>query len=128
MVIDDRSTGAEINAYLALAAETGQDQAATNPENLGFTRRVNRGMRLHRERDVVLLNSDTVVSGDWIDRLQRAALSNPMVGTANPLTNASHIGSYPFRDPVGDVAFEISDGELDALAARANQVDMSRCT
>jgi hypothetical protein len=78
-------------------------------------------MKLHLERDVVLLNSDTLVSGTWIDRLQRAALSDPMVGTANPLTNASHIGSYPFRDPVGDLAFEISDEELDALAARANQ-------
>ena len=120
-MIDDASTDLELKAYLAHLAELGRVTLLTNLENLGFTRSANRGMKLHPERDVVLLNSDTVVSGDWIDRLQRAALSNPMVGTANPLTNASHIGSYPFRDPVGDVAFEISDEELDALAARANQ-------
>ena len=121
VVIDDASTDLELKAHLVLLAETGRVTLLTNPENLGFTRSVNRGMKLHRERDVVLLNSDTLVSGDWIDRLQRAALSDPMVGTANPLTNASHIGSYPFRAVVGDVAFEISDEELDALAARANQ-------
>ena len=121
VVVDDASTDLELKAHLVLLAETGRVTLLTNPENLGFTRSVNRGMKLHRERDVVLLNSDTLVSGDWIDRLQRAALSDPMVGTANPLTNASHIGSYPFRALVGDVAFEISDEEVDALAARANQ-------
>lgn len=121
VVIDDASTDPELKAYLAHLAKLGRVTLLTNLENLGFTRSANRGMKLHPERDVVLLNSDTVVSSDWIDRLQHAALSSPMVGTANPLTNASHIGSYPFRDPVGDVAFEISDEELDALAARANQ-------
>jgi GT2 family glycosyltransferase len=121
VVVDDASTDLELKAHLVLLAETGRVTLLTNPENLGFTRSVNRGMRLHPERDVVLLNSDTLVSGDWIDRLQRAALSDPMVGTANPLTNASHIGSYPFRVIVGDVAFEISDEELDALAAKANR-------
>ena len=121
VVIDDASTDPELKAHLALLAETESVTLLTNPENLGFTRSVNRGMKLHPERDVVLLNSDTLVFGDWIDRLQHAALSDPMVGTANPLTNASHIGSYPFRTPVGDVAFEISDEELDALAAKANQ-------
>lgn len=121
VVIDDASTDPELKAHLAQFAEAGLVTLLTNPENRGFTRSVNRGMQLHPERDVVLLNSDTLVSSDWIDRLQLAAFSEPMVGTANPLTNASHIGPYPFRIPVGDVAFEISDEELDGLAAEANR-------
>src|SRR5271166_1644818 len=60
IVIDDASTDLELKAHMALLAETGRVTLLTNPENLGFTRSVNRGMKLHPERDVVLLNSDTL--------------------------------------------------------------------
>ena len=117
VVIDDASTDDALKASLAQLARDGRITLLTNETNLGFTRTVNRGMRLHADRDVILLNSDTLVYGDWIDRLRRAAYAEPRIGTANPLTNASHIGCYPFRQADGQVRFEISDAELDALAA-----------
>ncbi|MGG5821409.1 glycosyltransferase family 2 protein [Falsiroseomonas sp. HW251] len=117
VVIDDGSTDEALKASLAALAAEGRITLLTNERNLGFTGTVNRGMRLHPDRDLILLNSDTLVFGDWIDRLRRAAHSGPRVATANPLTNASHIGSYPFRRADGQVRFEISDAELDALAA-----------
>jgi hypothetical protein len=55
-----------------------------------------------------------------LDRLRNAAYPDPRVGTVNPLTNASHIGCYPFRESNGHVAFEVSDEQLDTLAAAAN--------
>jgi GT2 family glycosyltransferase len=119
VVVDDASTDTELRAWLTALAEAGKLTLLTNAENLGFTKSVNRGMQLHTDRDVLLLNSDTVVHGDWLDRLHRAADARPMVASVNPLTNASHIGCYPFRKPDGDVAFEISDARLDALAAEA---------
>lgn len=122
VVIDDGSTDAALKASLAALAADGRITLVTNETNLGFTRTVNRGMRLHPARDVILLNSDTLVFGDWIDRLKRAAHADPRTGTANPLTNGSGIGGYPFRHPDGKVAFEMTDAELDALAATLRPV------
>jgi GT2 family glycosyltransferase len=120
VVVDDGSTDAGLKGHLEALARDGRITLLTNERNLGFTKSVNRGMKLHPDRDVVLLNSDTVVHGDWLDRLRRAAHAAPMIGTANPLTNASHIGCYPARTADGAVTFEVSDAELDAMAAEAN--------
>ncbi len=122
VVIDDASTDDALKAALARLARDGHITLLTNEHNLGFTQTVNRGMRLHPGRDVVLLNSDTLVFGAWVDRLRRAAHSGPRVGTANPMTNGSHISAYPFRHADGQVSFEISDAQLDALAAGVRPV------
>jgi GT2 family glycosyltransferase len=122
VVIDDGSTDDGLKAALATLAAEGRITLLANERNIGFTGTVNRGMRLHPGRDVILLNSDTLVFGNWIDRLRRAALSGPRIATANPLTNASHIGAYPFRHPDGQARFEIGDAELDALAASIRPV------
>ncbi len=67
-----------------------------NEKNLGFVATVNRGMALHRDRDVVLLNADTVVHGDWIDRLRRAVYDEAHNnGSATPFSNDATICSYP---------------------------------
>jgi GT2 family glycosyltransferase len=121
LVVDDASTDRELKAWLAQLAEAGRLTLLTNVVNLGFTKSVNLGMQLHPNRDVLLLNSDTVVYADWLDRLRRAAYSQPRVASVNPLTNASHIGSYPYRSANGSVRFEISDQRLDALAAEVNR-------
>ena len=121
VVIDDTSTDAALKASLAKLAQDGRITLLTNERNLGFTQTVNRGMRLHPGRDVVLLNSDTLVFGDWIDRLRRAAHSDSRVGTAGPMSNGTCISCYPFRASDGKVAFEVTDAEIDAMAAEANR-------
>ena len=76
-----------------------------NQSNLGFVRTVNRGMALHPDRDVVLLNADTIVKGDWIDRLRKAVYGEAHTGTATPFSNNATICSYPrfcFSNPVAD--------------------------
>jgi GT2 family glycosyltransferase len=52
-------------------------------------------MRLAGRRDVVLLNSDTEVAADWLDRLHRAAWSGACVGTVTPFSNNATICSFP---------------------------------
>jgi GT2 family glycosyltransferase len=121
VVIDDCSTEPALRTYLRKLAESGLITLLINSANRGFTKSVNIGMRLHRDRDVVLLNSDTVVYGDWIDRLHRAAYSAAKVATVNPLTNGSHIGCYPYQIADRAVAFEIFDEQLDQLASEANR-------
>ena len=45
--------------------------------------------------DVVLLNSDTVVTRGWLDALARCAASDPRIGTITPFSNNAEICSLP---------------------------------
>jgi GT2 family glycosyltransferase len=66
-----------------------------NPENLGFVKTCNLAMRQSVPFDVILLNSDTEVTPNWLDKLQMATYSRPEIGTATPLTNRGTICSVP---------------------------------
>jgi O-antigen biosynthesis protein len=96
ILIDDASPEPEMKAYLG-----GLQQAhpgilvLENPANLGFVGTVNRGMALHGERDLVLLNSDTEVANDWLDRLVACAYAGERVGTVTPFSNNATICSFP---------------------------------
>jgi GT2 family glycosyltransferase/glycosyltransferase involved in cell wall biosynthesis len=69
---------------------------ASNRRNLGFTLTANRGMREARpDADVVLLNSDTVVTRGWLAALSRCAASAADVGTITPFSNNAEICSLP---------------------------------
>ncbi len=55
-------------------------------KNLGFAGGVNLGMK-HAEGHVLLLNSDTIVPGGWLSRLERALLQAPDIGMVGPMSN-----------------------------------------
>lgn len=96
VVINDCSPEPEVTAYLrSLAAVDSRVLLVENAENLGFVGTVNRGMALHAKSDVLLLNSDTVVANDWLDRLQGAAYAQPRVGSVTPFSNNATICSFP---------------------------------
>jgi cellulose synthase/poly-beta-1,6-N-acetylglucosamine synthase-like glycosyltransferase len=65
-----------------------------NEQRLGFVGSVNRGMR-ETSSDVVLLNSDTIVTPRWIEKLIDAAYSSGDVGTVTPLSNHATLCSIP---------------------------------
>jgi O-antigen biosynthesis protein len=90
------------------------------PANEGYVAAYNLGMRLHRDRDVVLLNSDTEVHNDWLDRLRSAALRTRQVATVTSLSNNAEICSYPRCCQNNQRTLEIGDAELDAMAAGVN--------
>ena len=95
IVINDNSPEPELVSYLSEKASTGQIQLLTNQANLGFIETVNRGMELNPEHDVLLLNSDTQISGTWMDRIVRCAYSEAKIGTVTPFSNNATICSYP---------------------------------
>src|SRR5207248_2952239 len=70
----------------------------TNAQNLGFPATANRGMRHDPTRDVVLLNSATLVPPGWLESLREAAYSAPSIGTVTPLSNDATILSYPSNE------------------------------
>ncbi|MBI1284063.1 MAG: glycosyltransferase [Thiobacillus sp.] len=119
VLIDDASPDPQLVEYCASLRDRPGVTLLVNPENLGFVATVNCGMRLHPDRDVVLLNSDTRVAHDWLDRLRRCAHSRPDIGTATPFSNNATICSYP--NFCADNALPAPGlAELDALFARVN--------
>lgn len=122
VVIDDCSPEPELSAWLRNLADNGSGiTLLINPINLGFINSANRGMVLHPDRDVVLLNSDTQVHGDWLDRLCRCAYSDSLIGTVTPFSNNATICSYPCfcQDNLFSPA-ENRLAELDQLVAETN--------
>jgi len=120
VTVDDASPDPEISRHLRELAEQGRIMLLRNESNLGFVHSVNRGMKLHPERDVVLLNSDTEVANDWLDRLRRCACGQPDVGTVTPFSNNATICSYPFEGWTGGVPGMLGLAALDRLFATAN--------
>ncbi len=119
-VIDDGSPEPELVAAIEALAAAGRIGLLRQAHNRGFPAAANAGLRAAAGRDVVLLNSDTLVAPGWLDRLRRAAYSAPEVGSATPLSNDATIVSYPAPDgsnPAPDLA---GTAALDALAAAAN--------
>lgn len=66
-----------------------------NDANLGFVKTVNRGFEISKGKDVVLLNSDVIVSGNWLQRLKDVCYSEENIGTVTPLSNNATICSFP---------------------------------
>jgi GT2 family glycosyltransferase/glycosyltransferase involved in cell wall biosynthesis len=120
LVIDDHSPEPDLVAELQRLAQEGRITLLHNPANAGFVRTVNRGLGLHPERDVLLLNADTEVFGDWLDRLRAAAYRHARTGTVTPLSNNATVCSYPCFLHDNPYPLEIRYEQLDQLAASAN--------
>ncbi len=100
---------------------TGASRSLRNESNLGFVQLGEpRAWRCIADRDVVLLNSDTEVANDWLDRLRRCAYAHPDVGTVTPFSNNATICSYPFEGWTGGVPGTLGLAALDRLFASTN--------
>ncbi|WP_067100832.1 glycosyltransferase [Marinomonas atlantica] len=120
ILIDDCSPEPEVSALLRERAALGDYTLLVNEENLGFVATVNRGMQLHPERDVLLLNSDTLVVNDWVDRITKAAYADERIGTVTPFSNNATICSYPDFCQDNDLASNTPLSLLDKIVAHTN--------
>ncbi|MBN1617742.1 glycosyltransferase [Candidatus Dojkabacteria bacterium] len=93
--VNDKSSDAKILPYLKkICKENSNFILLENKENIGFVGSVNRGMKYSKD-DVVLLNSDTIVTSNWLSKMREAAYSSPSVGTVTPFSNSATICSIP---------------------------------
>ncbi|RYE39489.1 MAG: methyltransferase domain-containing protein, partial [Hyphomicrobiales bacterium] len=121
VVINDCSPEPEVTQWLRERAS--QDSRITlleNPENLGFVGTVNRGMALSESNDVLLLNSDTEVANDWLDRILSAAYSDQRIATVTPFSTNATICSYPQYCKDNALVPGYDTARMDALCARTN--------
>lgn len=65
-----------------------------NETNCGFVKSVNIGMS-HSENDVVLLNSDTEVTKNWLEKMIKTAYLRDNIATVTPLSNNATLASVP---------------------------------
>ena len=55
-----------------------------NPENVGFARACNQGMEVSKGENVLFINPDTVVEGDFFESLEGFLDENPRAGVVGP--------------------------------------------
>lgn len=71
----------------------------------GYTLAANQGLEACPQEDyLLLLNSDTIVGPEWLDRLIQCAESSEKVGIAGPLSNTASWQSVPELEEEGDWA------------------------
>lgn len=102
IVSDNASNESNMKSYL----EGIKDKVILNKQStdVGYIKNVNSAIALHENRDVIILNSDTIVNGDWVDRLRDLAYENGennRVASVTPLSNNATVNSYP--DPKGSL-------------------------
>jgi GT2 family glycosyltransferase len=121
VVIDDATPDRDLAAELTELARRRRIRLVRHSLNRGYPASANAGIRACPTRDVVLLNSDTIVAPAWLERLRAVAYAAPDVGTVSPLSNNGTILNYPRLDennPMPDVATTLS---LARQADRANR-------
>jgi GT2 family glycosyltransferase/glycosyltransferase involved in cell wall biosynthesis len=94
-VLDDASTDLRLLTWLTTIEQThAHVSVSRSDENLGFVGNVNRGLR-SAGSDVIVLNSDTVVTANWVDKLIACAASDPKIALVCPLSNNATLVSVP---------------------------------
>lgn len=94
ILINDNSPDERIRPYLD-AQKSEHVLVFHNEKNQGFSANINLGMGQSSENDVLLLNSDTVVTKNWIEKMLKCAYSSATIGTVTPLSNNATLCSVP---------------------------------
>ena len=118
VVLDDACPEPRLSAALQALGTQGRIQYVRHEANLGFIRTMNRGMALHPPRDVVWLNADTQVHGNWLDRLQQAAYAQAHTASATPFSNNGELMGFPEPRVAAPMPSAQELARLDAAAAR----------
>jgi GT2 family glycosyltransferase/glycosyltransferase involved in cell wall biosynthesis len=120
IVIDDASPEPDLVEALDGLARRRRIRLIRNRRNQGFSASANAGLKAAPDRDVILLNSDTLVTPGWADDLRAAAYSAPDIGTVTPLANDATILSYPSRTGANAVPDLRETMRLATLTRRVN--------
>lgn len=113
LLINDASTDPRIKTLLAETAECYSNvRVVNNTTNLGYTKTVNLGINLSAHKDVVLLNSDTIVGPRWLQNLWTAAYHSTDVATVTAISNNAGAFSVPTMGIKNEVPIWLSHEEL----------------
>ena len=71
-----------------------------NPQNLGFVQTTNRAIAeaVRLGYDIVLLNSDTILTPGALSEMAQIAVADPMIGFVNPRSNNATLATLPYQE------------------------------
>lgn len=95
VVINDASPDDAMPDLLETISKHPRVSVLTNDQNLGFVASVNVGIETAGDDDVVILNSDALLSPGSLNALAQGAYSDPKIATATPFSNNASIYSLP---------------------------------
>src|SRR5690606_15870947 len=95
LILVDDGSKPETQNFLEEFAESQGVPLIRNEDAKGYTLAANQGLRSSSGDFVILLNSDTIVTPDWLERMLRCFRENPKVGAAGPLSNTASWQSVP---------------------------------
>jgi GT2 family glycosyltransferase len=95
-LMDDQSSDLQVTQVVRafVARSKFRAECVRQEENLGFVANVNDALR-RSTHDVLLLNSDTLVTPGWLDAIQALAAQLPSAASITPLSNNAEICSFP---------------------------------
>ena len=91
LVIVDDGNGPIMKEYLRTIKSA---RIITNKKNSRWLKSCNIGIR-NTENDIVLLNSDTLVTEGWLEKMDKCAYSDSRIGMVNPFSNNALFLSIP---------------------------------
>lgn len=94
-LINDASSDPAIKKYLNESNKDERFIIIHNEKNLGFTKTVNKGIKLAENDDIVLLNSDARVTPRWLEGMQRALATDSRIATVTPMSDRAGAFSAP---------------------------------
>ncbi|MBE6485702.1 MAG: glycosyltransferase [Methanosphaera stadtmanae] len=106
LLINDCSTDDRILPLLDSYSKIENVKVINNEENMGFVRNVNLSFK-KTSNDVVLLNSDTIVTHKWLQKLKISAYSSPDIATVTPVSNNAGAFSVPLINQENDINEEL---------------------
>jgi GT2 family glycosyltransferase/glycosyltransferase involved in cell wall biosynthesis len=119
VLISDAAPEPELARFLRELKDRGQATLIEQSSRQGYAAAVNRAFALHRDRDVVVLQSDAEVANDWLDRLAQHGSARG-VGVIGTFTNNASSATYPLSRSDNPLPAGLTVAALDALFARAN--------
>lgn len=122
ILIDDKSPDSRIKKLLSKYKNAAGITVLENDVNLGFVGTVNRGMKLSNN-DVLLLNSDTEVTENWLEKIKKCAYHDDMIATVTPLSNNATLASVPVSFKPNDLPKGMSLDEMGKLIEECSYHD-----
>lgn len=100
ILIDNGSLKENFNLLEEELEKHSQIKLIRNYRNLGFVKAINQGLSISSAPYVVLLNNDTEVTKNWLEKLYQPFLENHQIAAVGPITNAEGCwqGTHPVKD------------------------------
>jgi O-antigen biosynthesis protein len=95
LILVDSGSDKETKEYLNSFAEKYNCTLFTNSEKTSYTKAANQGLKISKSEYCVLLNSDTIVTLFWLEKLIACMEFDKSTGIVGPLSNSASYQSVP---------------------------------